>query len=298
MRSPEPARGYDAILIGVLSGIGAASCWALGFVAVRHGLDAGFSPADLTIHRFLWSGLALLPLVWRGGLADLNGIGWGGGLLLALLGGPGLTFVSYSGFLFVPLGHGGVIQPSCVVLGGLLLATVWLRERLVATRAIGALVIIGGLIVIGSEALATLGAHGVAGDLIFVLTGLMFAVFGMLLRKWRIVPMSATAVISVLSLGLLPLYWGLGGFDHMVALGWRENALQALVQGVLAGPAAVYLFARSVALLGAGRASVLPALVPPFTLLTGWLVLGEVPTPLQLTGLVVVLVGFLLAQKS
>jgi drug/metabolite transporter (DMT)-like permease len=84
----------------------------------------------------------------------------------------------------------------------------------------------------------------------------------------------------------------------MIALGWRENFLQAVLQGVLAGPAAIYLFARSIALLGAGRAAVFPTLVPPFVLLIGWLALGEVPSVLQLIGLVIVLFGFQLAQRT
>lgn len=288
----------NSVAIGVSCGIAASLFWAAGFVGTRHGLDAGFSPADLTIHRYLWSGLALLPVVLRAGIADLNGIGWGRGLLLAVLGGPVFAFISFAGFLLVPLGHGGVIQPSCATLGGLLLATLLLGEKLVAARAIGAMIIVCGLLIIGAEALGTIGVHGVAGDLVFVLTGLMYAAFGTLLRLWRIAAMPAAAVISVLSLLPVPVYWALGGFDHMIALGWHENFLQMLLQGILAGPAALYLFASSVVLLGAGRAAAFPSLVPPFVLLVGWLALGEVPTTLQLTGLVVVLIGFRLVQSA
>jgi len=240
----------------------------------------------------------MLPSVLRTGIDDLNGVGWGRGILLAVLGGPVFAIISFSGLLLVPLGHGGVIQPSCAMLGGLLLAAFLLGEKILFSRAIGALIIVCGLIVIGAEAVTTIGLHGVAGDLIFVLTGLMFATFGALLRLWRIAPMPAAAIISVLSLFAVPAYWALGGFDHMIALGWRENFLQAVLQGVLAGPAAIYLFARSIALLGAGRAVVFPSLVPPFVLLIGWLALGEVPSVLQLIGLAIVLFGFQLAQRT
>jgi len=50
--------------------------------------------------------------------------------------------------------------------------------------------------------------------------------------------------------------------------------------------------------LGAGRAALFPALVPPFTLLIGFLALGEVPTFSQLAGLVIVVVGFRLTQQG
>jgi drug/metabolite transporter (DMT)-like permease len=289
---------FNSTAFGVICGIGASLFWAAGFAGIRHGLNAGFSPADLVIHRYLWSGLVLLPVVMRSGIGDLNSIGWGRGILLAVLGGPVFAIIGYAGFLLVPLGHGGVIQPSSGTLGGLLLATLVLGERLILSRAVGALIIVCGLVVIGGEAVTTIGTKGVAGDLIFVLTGLMFATFGTLLRLWRIAAMPAAAAISVLSLFAVPAHWVLGGFDHMISLGWRENVLQAVLQGVLAGPGAIYLFARSVALLGAGRAAIFFSLVPPFVLLLGWLALAEVPSTLQLTGLIIVLFGFRLAQRG
>jgi len=284
-------------LTGIACGVGAAVFWAFGFVAARHGIDVGLTPADLTVHRF-WAGIVLLPLVLRDGIGDLNGIGWGRGIALTVLGGPGLALISYSGFLLVPLGHGGVIQPSCAALGGLLLAALVLRERIPAIRVVGAAIIVAGLLVIGGEALATIGAHGLLGDLTFALAGLFFATFGTLLRLWRVPPMRGTAVISVLSLALFPLYAALFGFENFVAAGFRENLLQALVQGILAGPGAIYLFTRSVVLLGAARAAVFPSLVPGFTLLVGYLALGEIPTWAQIAGFAVVLLGFRLTQKS
>ncbi|MEW6454633.1 MAG: DMT family transporter [Pseudomonadota bacterium] len=288
----------NSIAAGIACGAGAALFWAAGFTAAKHGIDVGFSPADLAFHRFFWSGVVLLPLVIRDGIADLNGIGWGRGIVLTILGGPGLAIISYSGFLLVPLGHGGVIQPSCAAVGGLLLAALVLKEKLPVTRIVGAGVIVGGLVVIGGEALATIGVHGLAGDLMFMVAGFFFATFGMLLRLWHMAPTRATVVVSAVSLGFIPLYWLFHGFETMLALGWRENLLQAVMQGILAGPGAIYLFARAVVLLGAGRAAVFPSLVPGFTLLIGFLALGIVPSLFQLLGFAIVLAGFRLTQKG
>ena len=285
-------------LLGVACGLGAALFWALGFVATRHGLKTGFTPADLLMHRFVWSGLAFLPLVFRAGLGNLCGIGWGRGLALMVLGGPVMSIISYTGFLFVPLGHGSVIQPSCATLGGLFLAAVLLRERISLSRFFGAVVIVAGLAVIGGELIGHIGQSGVLGDLIFVLTGFMFAGFATLVRYWRVSAFSAAAVISVLSLSLFPVYAASGGLGRVAAIGLGENALQALGQGILAGPAAMYLFAFSIQLLGVARAAVFPAIVPALTLLAGWLLLGERPSALQAAGLVTVLSGFYLAQRQ
>ena len=74
----------------------------------------------------------------------------------------------------------------------------------------------------------------------------------MLLRLWRLDAIRATVVVSIVSFGVVvPMHWAIFGFERMIALGLRENLLQAVIQGLLAGPGAIYLFTRSVVLLGA-----------------------------------------------
>ena len=277
-------------------GAGAALCWSVGFVAARHGVNVGLSPLVMALHRFVWPGLLLLPFLAASGSSDLGGIGWRRGIALTLCGGLPQALMSYLGYLFVPLGHGGIIQPSCAALGGLVLARVVLKERLPARRIAGALTIVLGLCIIGAEALRTIGAHGIGGDLLFAAAGSSFAIFGILLRMWRIPATRAATITSVLSLAGLPIL--LFSFDNMLAAGFFENLLQAVVQGGLAGAAAIYLFTRAVVLLGASRAVVFPSLVSPFTLAIGFLALGEVPSMSQLAGLAVVIVGFRLTQKG
>ena len=293
--SPPPPIKH-ATTLGVLCGAGSALFWSFGFVAARHGVLIGMSPLVLALHRFIWPGCALLPLVVAGGFADLGGLGWRRGIALTLCGGLPLALWSYSGYLYVPLGHGTIIQPSCAAVGGLILARFLLKEPLPARRIAGAATIVLGLAVIGAEALRTMGSEGLLGDILFAAAGSSFAIFGMLLHLWRLPPMRATAVTSVLSLAGLPILYF--SYDNFLAAGFFENLLQALVQGVFAGPAATYLFTRAVVLLGAGRAAVYPSLVPPFSLLIGFLTLGEVPSVSQLIGLAVVIAGFRLTQTN
>jgi drug/metabolite transporter (DMT)-like permease len=287
-----------ATALGMLCGAGSALFWAFGFVAARHGVLIGMSPLVLSLHRFVWPGIALLPVVAAGGLGDLGGggLGWRRGIAITLVGGLPLALWSYIGYVYVPLGHGSIIQPSCAAVGGLVLARLILKEKLPPLRIAGALTIVLGLAVIGAEALRTMGSQGLLGDLLFVAAGSSFAIFGMLLRLWRIPPMHAAAVTSVLSLAGLPIL--LLAYRNFLAAGFYENLLQAVVQGIFAGPAAIYLFTRAVILLGAGRAALYPSLVPVFSLLTGFLVLGEAPSISQLIGLAIVVVGFRLTQMS
>jgi drug/metabolite transporter (DMT)-like permease len=290
--------GFPDSAVGIACGAGAALFWAAGFATARHGIVLGFSPADLALHRFAWAGFFFLPYVMHRGLADLGGIGWRKALALTLFGGPPLAFISYAGFILVPLGHGGVIQPSSATLFGLLFSAVILKEWLPASRVLGAGVIVIGVGLIGIEALATIGRHGILGDLAFVAAGLCFAVFAVLLRHWRIPPLPALAAVSVISLTDFAIHAALFGFERMLSFGLSENLLQVVVQGVLAGPAAIYLFARAIVLVGPARAAVFTALVPAFTLAIGYVLIGEVPSATQFIGMVIVLVGFRLTQRG
>ena len=131
----------------------------------------------------------------------------------------------------------------------------------------------------GFESLTTIGSHGVGGDLLFATAGLFWASFGTLLRAWRVSGMRAVAVVGALSIVVFaPLHAVFVGYDGILRMGWSENILQVVVQGLIAGMLPIYLFARAVILLGAGRAATFPALVPVFSLIIGYLALGVVPS--------------------
>jgi len=298
--SPKQTGGWrpSSALVGGLCGATAAACWAIGFVAARHGVLNGLTPADIGFHRFVWSGVFLLPLVWRAGLRELGGVGWGRALIMMLLAGPTQAMASATGFTLTPLGHGVVIQPASSALGSVLLAALILHERLSLSRAVGVGIIVLGLCVFGGDAVSTIGRQGVIGDVIFVSAGVAWAVFGTLLRRWRIEGMRAAVTIGGLSvLVYAPVHAIVFGFDSMVAAGLWENLLQVAGQG-FAGAFAIFLFTRAVTLLGGGRGGVFAALVPGFALAIGIAALGEIPTATQFLGFVIVMVGFRFVLKQ
>jgi drug/metabolite transporter (DMT)-like permease len=285
-------------VIGSLCGIAAAAAWAAGFVVAKHGISIGFSPADLALHRFLWSGLVLMPVVLRAGIRDLGGIGWGRGFVVTILSGPTQALLAYTGFILVPLGHGTTIQPATAALSGIVLAAIVLRERLSGSRILGGIAITAGLMVFGFESLMTIGVHGIGGDLLFFAAGAFWACFGILLRLWSISGTRVVAAVGAISVLIFaPLYFLLVGYEGLLRMGWAENLLQIAVQGIIAGVLPIFLFARAVTLLGAGRAATFPALVPGFALVIGYLALGIIPSVAQVIGLAIVLIGFRLTLR-
>jgi drug/metabolite transporter (DMT)-like permease len=289
----SPGGKTPGIVVGILSGIGAALAWAAGFAVAKHGVSIGFTPADLAIHRYFWTGLLLIPLVYRNGIADLGGVGWWRGFILAALSGPTQALVAYTGFILVPFGHGTTIQPATAALAGIVLAAILLKERLSASRIFGAIVITIGLAVFGIESLATIGTHGIGGDLLFATAGALWAMFGILLRQWQVAGMRVAAAVGVMSvLVYAPIYFLFIDAGNLLRFGWGETLLQVFVQGFVSGVLPIFLYARAVAALGAGRAATFTALVPGFSLIIGFVALGIVPSLAQIIGLAIVLVGF------
>jgi drug/metabolite transporter (DMT)-like permease len=286
------------MIIGIVCGTLAALAWAAGFVVAKHGIQVGFSPADLAFHRFFWSGLLVLPLIVREGLRDLGGIGWGRASVMTILSGPPQSLLAYTGFILVPLGHGTTIQPACAALSGLVLASLILHEKATLQRIFGGAIIIAGLLMFGAESLTTIGKSGVGGDLLFATAGLFWATFGTLLRLWNVAGTRAvTAVGAVSVIVLAPIYLLIYGTSGLTKQSLFENLLQAVVQGGIAGALPIYLFAHAVIALGGGRAATFPALVPVFGVIIGYLALGVVPSLAQFVGMLIVLVGFHFALR-
>jgi drug/metabolite transporter (DMT)-like permease len=286
------------MIIGIVCGTLAALAWAAGFVVAKHGIQIGFSPADLAFHRFFWSGLLIQPMIWREGLRDLGGIGWMRGIAMTILSGPPQSLLAYSGFVLVPLGHGTTIQPACAALSGLVLASLVLHEKATFQRIIGGAIIIVGLLMFGAESIATIGNSGVGGDLLFAAAGLFWATFGTLLRLWNVPGTRAVMVVGTISVLLFaPVYLLIYGFSELARQGLLENLLQAVVQGGIAGSLPIYLFAHAVIALGGGRAATFPALVPVFGVIIGFLALGVVPSLAQFIGMLIVLAGFNIALR-
>jgi drug/metabolite transporter (DMT)-like permease len=214
-----------------------------------------------------------------------------------VLAGPLQAIVSYTGFTVAPLGHGAVIHPAAATLGGLILSTFILKEPLSGARVFGVVTVVVGLVVFGVEAITSLGGNALIGDLLFASAGFMWAIFATCLRSWRVGGLHAAGIVGALSvLFYAPLHAALFGFENMAAAGWTPNLMQIAIQGIFAGVLALFLFARAVMLLGAGRASTFPALVPGLTMAIGFVALGEIPSVAQLIGLAIVVVGFRFAM--
>jgi drug/metabolite transporter (DMT)-like permease len=268
---------------------------SLSFAAARAGILGGLLAVDMIFARFIVAGLIMLPVLIRFGIKDAAGVGWWRALVLTVLGGAPFALLQTGGYGFAPLAHGAVIAPSTVTIVSTIGAALFLRERLSREHLAGAAIVLAGIALVGWDGLRqSAGERAWLGDLLFFASSVLWAGFTLLLRHWRVPPLRATAVVSVLSfLVATPTYLAWAGPAHLATLPIGLLAFQGLVQGGLQGAITMIAYSQAVMLLGVSRAVLFPAIVPAVSVVLGIPIVGEIPSALQVAGLGLVTLGLL-----
>lgn len=294
---PGAGRG---VTIGIACGLAAALIWGVQAVVSRQSVADGLTAADVTILRFAAAGLLLLPLAWRRMRPfPVGALGWRRALLLTLLAGAPYSLALVGGAAFAPALHSSIVTPGLIPVFTAALVFLVLGERASPARLAGLALVLLGVLLFSWEALADTPSRAGAwiGDLLFVLTAVMWSLFGLLTKRWGAEAVDVTIVTCLLSLVSLPLV----ALSMPVTLLQAEAGaviLQTLYQGVLVGVGALFFYTRAVALLGAARAALFLPLVPVVTAAAGVALLAEWPSRLEVAGMVIVILGMTLALRA
>lgn len=263
-------QSHKHLALGAFWATFAILIWSGSLVLLRLGVTTHLNAYDLTALRFGTAGALLLPVITKRGLAldRLSVVGLV--LLIACFGALYIALISEA-LRTASASASGALNPGIMAVSAVLLGIILFQDQASATRIVGiALILLG---VFGQVAWASDGFT--IGHLILGLTGIMWAIYTVIIRKSGIAALHATAIVAVGSaLVYLPVYaFALPKrvFDAPASY----ILLQAGFQGVLVSFLAVYAFNRSSELLGAVIGSTLPALIPLVTLLLGAIVLGE-----------------------
>jgi drug/metabolite transporter (DMT)-like permease len=268
------------------------------FAISRHAVLNGLTTGDLVMLRFLTAGLLLLPLFLRnGGFADCAGIGWRRGLLVTVMSGLPMTLLMIGGLALAPAAHGATITPGTVLVVGAVASIVLLGARATPMLVGGIAVALLGLACIGYASSAGGGPDLLRGDLMFLCAGLVWGLYPTMLQRWRIDGLTATAVLSVVSMLLFaPWYLATGGAFWTKPL--AVILFHAFNQGVLNVIVGLWIWAWAANVLGAGAAGRFPALIPVVGTLVAIPLLGEWPKELQLVGMALVVAGLALSARK
>lgn len=299
---PMPAAGAPTrLLAGIAVGLLAAGIGALYTVFARWGIARGLQSPDLTVLRFGVAGVLMLPVLmgaWRRDATQFTQR-WRVWLAVALLAGTPFGLLMFGALQFAPVSHAAVFPFTAMSVMGMALGALVLGEALGRRKVAGIAVVLVGLVLVSGLDAASFSARAVLGDAMFVAAGSLWAGFGILLRRHRLDPLLATAVVSLSALATyVPAYFWWVGSARLMAVAPPVFWTEVLVQGVIAGAGTLFTYAKMVSLLGPGRAAVFPALAPGLAALMAWPVLGHVPTAAEAVGLVVVMLGLIVAVTA
>ena len=286
---------------GLAVGLTAASIGALYTIYARWGIMHGLRSPDLTVLRFGVAGLVTLPILirqLRTGPQVLTDH-WRMWLAVAVFAGTPFGLLMFTALQFAPASHAAVFPFSAMSVSGMLMSAWVFKERLTLQRIAGICIVVCALVLISGVDRASFSPRSLLGDSMFILAGISWASFGIILRRHRLDPLLATAVISFSALvTYVPGYLIFTGAEQLSAVPSTVLWTEVLVQGLIAGAGTLFSYARMVQLLGPSRAAIFPALAPGLASLLAWPVLGHVPTLLESIGLIAAIFGLLVAVTA
>ncbi len=300
--SMAAAKPFESTLArGLLVGLVAASIGALYTVFARWGISRGMDSSDMTFLRFGVAGVVTLPVLalalWRDARALFSR--WRSWLAVAFLAGPLFGLLMFTALQWAPAAHAAVFPFTAMSVMGTLLSAVFLGDRLTLRKVVGIAVVVSGLVVLSGLEIRSLTGRALWGDALFIAAGTLWAGFGIVMRKQRLDPLLATAVISFAALmTYVPIYLATVGIQRLLAVEPVVLWTEAVVQGLIAGAGTLYTYSKMVALLGPARAAVFPALAPGIAAFLAWPVLGHVPTGVEAAGLLIAVTGLLITVTA
>ncbi len=285
-------------MLDTLLPLAAVLLWG-GNAVVTKASATVITPAEITFYRWAFAALLLAPVAvgpimrqkseFRGRVARLA--------LLGLLGCALFPYLMYLAARDTTAINLGIIQ-ALMPLMAILLAS-WFERTAAGRRAIaGALISLVGVAIVVSHGQpgALLGLAINRGDLVMLAATGCFALYSVLLKRWRgALPMTSDLFVqaSAATVLLLPL----------MLLGDRQGLGSAnlglvLYAGALASIAAPLLWMHGVARVGPARAALFFNLLPVATVALAVAFLGEAASVSLLFGGVLAIGGVVLAERG
>jgi drug/metabolite transporter (DMT)-like permease len=254
---------------------------------------ADFGPPALVELRLSLGAFVLLPFLWHSRKSFAPRLVW----RLAGIGiiNSAIPFVLFAwGAERAPAGIGAITN-AMTVLFTALMAFLLYREPIGHQRMIGLLIGFVGVVVLAGDRTGGVGVWpaALAGTLASLFYG-----FGVnLIRRYLAgVPASAVASATLLSASVFVAPFALVSWPaHPVPL---RSWVSAVALGVICTGTAFVLYYRLINRIGGSRASTVTYLIPLFSVVWAWLVLGERLTLRMAVAAVCILGGVALSQRK
>jgi drug/metabolite transporter (DMT)-like permease len=289
------------IYIGVVLASLASLIWSGNFIIAR-GVYKQIPPVSLAFYRWVTATVIILPFAikkfkteWPAVKQSWHYLFWVSLTGISLFN----TFVYIAGHYTTAINLALIGTTSSPVMA-IILARIFLKEKIGWMKLAGLLLCIGGILFLLSSGkfknLLTLSFS--VGDAWMLVAAFCFAVYNTLVRKK---PSSISAVnflfVCFLMGTILLLPFFLWEHDHTAEVNWNVQLLTSILYlGIGASVICFFMWNMAIGILGAGRTALFGNLIPVFSSLEAVIILNEKFSWIHVVSMIIVFSGLLLAN--
>ena len=270
--------------------------WASAFVAIRH-LGRDFSPGALSLGRLLIGALCLAAVALPRGLPRPSGRDLASIVAIGVLWFGVYNVALNAGERRVDAGTAAMLIQVSPVLVALLAAT-FLHEQFTLYLGLGLALAFGGVALIATASGDSNGDRSVLGVVLCLVAAVVYSV-SLVLQKPLVARMPAIHVTwlacTVGAVVCLPFTGQL--FDDVRSAS-AASIWWVVYLGVFPTAIAFTTFAYALRTMSASSLGVTTYLVPPITIVMGWLFLSESPPGIAYVGGTLALLGVAVARRK
>jgi drug/metabolite transporter (DMT)-like permease len=270
--------------------------WASAFVAIRH-LAGAFSPGSLSLGRLVVGAVCLGAVALSRGLPRPTGRQWVSIVVIGVLWFGVYNVALNAGEHHVDAGTAVMLIQISPVLVALLAAT-FLRERFTLYLGLGLALAFAGVGLIATASGGSSGDRSVLGVVLCLVAAVAYSI-SLVLQKPLVAKLPAIHVTWLAcTIGAVVCLPFAGRLVDDTRSASASDIWWVVYLGIFPTAIAFTTFAYALRHMSASNLGVTTYLVPPITIVMGWLFLDETPPGMAYVGGVLALVGVAVARRK
>lgn len=272
--------------------------WANSYLLMKL-IGTDVAPLPLTALRGLMGGgLLALWVLWRGPPILPKGREWRDWAVLGLLQGLIPNTLTAYALSQIAAGLTSMLQATTPLMVAVLAHFLFADERLSRRRLCGVLVGFAGMAVLIGPSGESLQSGSFWGALAMIATAVSYALGSLYVRSIPVAEPARLALGQQAFSGIPATLAVLAFFGPQAFAAVPEHLLALTALGIFATALPIVLFMNILRRAGPTLGSMNGYLIPVWTVLLGFLILGETTTPHEIVGGVIVFLGVLLANEK
>jgi drug/metabolite transporter (DMT)-like permease len=293
----QPRAAYTGIVFAILATI----IWSGNFIVAR-GVIHQIPPFSIAFYRWLTASVVIFPLAIKKFTSEKTIFfkHWKYFFWVSLTGITLFNTLIYIAGHYSPAINLALIGTTSSPVFAILLAAIFLKEKIKPLRILGMIICIGGIVLLlsGGSFSRLINFHFSAGDWWVLGAAMSFAIYNTLVRKKpaHISPVNFLFIVFVFgTLLLFPFY--LWEVLHSDIVSWNLNLIFIILYlGIGASVICYLLWNASITRLGSARTALFGNLIPVFSTIEAVWILNEEITVIHIISGLLVVTGLIIAN--